>query len=52
MGLDRVFVRSFAHRLAGLGSFDPPARAVLQALEDTISVTTAARGGGGRFRLE
>ena len=52
MGLDRVFVRSFAHRLALLGSFDPPARAVLQALEDTIAVTAAARGGRGRFRLE
>jgi anti-sigma factor RsiW len=52
VGLDRVFVRALAHRLAGLGHFDPPARAVLQALEDTIAVTAAARAAGGMFRCE
>jgi hypothetical protein len=52
VGLDRVFVRAFAERLAALGSFEPPARAVLLALEDTIAMTAAARGTARRFRLE
>jgi hypothetical protein len=49
VGLDLVFLRAFARRLASAGDFDPPARAVMRALEDTIAVAAAAPG---EVRLE
>jgi anti-sigma factor RsiW len=42
VGLDRVFVRALARRLAVLSGFQPPAAAVLKALEDTIATAVMA----------
>ena len=49
VGLDLVFLRAFARRLLAAGDFDPPARAVMRALEDTIAV---AASPGAEVRLE
>ena len=45
VGLDLVFLRAFARRLATASDFDPPARCVMGALEDTITVATATEAG-------
>jgi hypothetical protein len=44
VGLDRVFLQAFARRLAAARELDPPARAVLWALQDTVAFATRAPG--------
>ncbi len=38
-----MFLAAFARRLAAASDFEPPARAVLRALEDTVAVATRVR---------
>ena len=47
VGLDRVFLRAFARRLAAARELEPPARAVLWALEDTLAFAARFPTDGG-----
>ena len=40
VGLDRVFLQAFARRIATASPVEPPASAVLGALEDTVAFAT------------